>query len=79
MKSFTYLGLEFTPEATLKGKETSFYNITKRISCNLKDTPNGWNYNKFYKVAKEHGCGDFDTFKVNGKNRMPGNYLFYYN
>ncbi len=80
MKSFTYLGLEFTPIRTLKGKAASYDNISRRISGNELNTPYSWNYNEFYELAKKHGAGKVDIFKVNDKDRIPGtNYLFYYN
>lgn len=77
-KTFTYLGLEFTPIKKLIGANGQFENITKRIS-NYGDTPNKWNYNNFYVEAAKAGAGHIDLFEVNGQLRIAAtNYLFHY-
>ncbi|QDX94721.1 hypothetical protein EEL30_22020 [Brevibacillus laterosporus] len=78
MKNFTFEGLQFKPLNTLKGKQGEFFAISKRIS-DKGLTPEDWNYDEFYQVAKENGAGEIDLFEMNGKVVIPAeNYLFEY-
>jgi hypothetical protein len=78
IKSFVYNGLTFKPLKTLKGKASEFFEISKHLN-NIGLTPTGWNYNGFYKIARENNSDNFDLFEVNGKTVIPAtNYLFEY-
>lgn len=78
MNTFTYEGLEFKPLKNLKGKASDFNEISMRIK-DIGITPEGWNYNKFYELAKANNA-EVDLFEVNGRVAIPAqNYLFRYN
>lgn len=70
-RSFRYLDLLFTPweRASVPAKEL--------LNCN--DTPAGWSFIEFYKIADQHYAGNYTTFLVKGKLRVPGtHFLFHY-
>ncbi len=68
--SFVYEGLIFIPIRQLNKNESDFFEVSKRIN-DIKITPKNWDYDKFYKVAKEHGAGHIDLFEVNGITVIP--------
>lgn len=73
---FTYKGLEFEPLGDL-GKNKTFDKIM-RETFSLSFSPPDWNYEEFYRVAKENDC-DVDLFICNGIVVIPvTNYLFGY-
>jgi hypothetical protein len=75
---FVYKGMSFHPIKTLKGKQSDFFFISKRIA-DIKITPSGWNYQEFYAIAEKNGAGNIDLFETNGKVVIPAmNYLFEY-
>lgn len=78
--SFEYLGLHFMPcREFTKGEKKQRLKKDLRLS-NLNGTPDGWNWNEFYKTAeRELGKkGVVDVYLVDGEERVPGtNYLFY--
>lgn len=76
IKSFTYEGLTFKPMKTLRGKDSDFFEISKRIN-NIGITPNNWSYNEFYRVAKENGAGKIDLFEVNGITVIPASRILF--
>lgn len=77
MVKFTYKGLEFEPLGNL-GKNNTFDKIM-RETFTVSFSPPGWNYEEFYKIAKENG-GDVDLFICEGIVVIPAlNYLFGYN
>jgi hypothetical protein len=76
MIKFIYENLEFEALERLKGKESDFWNITKKI-INENLTPPNWNYKEFYKTANKHGAGTFDLFLMNNKIVIPSNYILW--
>ncbi len=82
LKEFKYLNRTYKPLKTLKGKESDFFEICKHQGT-VEFTPQKWNYNKFYEIAKKNGAGKIDIFIINVKGIeyqvIPGtNYLFVY-
>lgn len=74
---FYYEGLLFEPIGNLSGHDADFHAISRRIE-DIGLTPSNWNYDEFYKVAKENNA-DVDLFKVGEYTVIPAsNYLFKY-
>lgn len=81
-KEFKAFGLKFKPLKTLKGKESKFENISKRIN-EIGLTPKNWNYKEFYEIASKFNCLKIDLFEIEIKEVkyviIPAtNYLFQY-
>jgi hypothetical protein len=76
MIKFIYQNLEFEPLERLKGKESDFWNITKKV-INENLTPPNWNYKDFYKTAKKHKADNFDLFKLNNKSVIPATHILW--
>lgn len=71
-RSFRYLDLLFTPweRESVPAKDI--------LNCN--DTPAGWSFIEFYKIADQHYACNYTTFLVKGKLRVPGtHFLYHYN
>lgn len=74
---FEYKGLLFEPIGNLKSNAANFEAISKRIR-DIGLTPSNWNYDEFYKVAKENNAV-VDLYKVGDYTVIPAeNYLFKY-
>lgn len=71
-RSFRYLGLLFTP--------WEMFSVPAADILNCNDTPAGWCYIEFYKIADQHAAGHYTMFLVKGKMRVPGtHFLYHYN
>jgi len=78
MRNFRYLGMLVKPYKTLTGEDSTFASISRRL-INENDTPEGWDYDEFYSIARTHGAGEVDLFIVRGALRCPAsNYFFHY-
>jgi len=77
-KPFQYLGITFTPHRKFTQDEEKLG--LKLPLANHNDTPEGWNWDDFWKSHNAvNGTKDStDIFLVDGKERIPAtNYLFY--
>lgn len=80
-KKFEYKGIVFEGYKNLRGRACSFANISKRIA-NIGVTPAWWNYDEFYKIAKDNDC-EFDLYKIKHNKEIitiipANNFLFKY-
>lgn len=83
MQGFIYNGLRVVPKRKLTREENSLgINLplsslgVSNYDFRPNDTP--WDYDEFYKVAKENGSGDMDVFICKGVEVIPGtNELFH--
>jgi hypothetical protein len=82
-KKFEYKGLTFEPlkDIYVRGsEEEKFQKITRRC-VDYQLTPEGWNYDEFYKIAEQNDAVA-DIYNLIDRNYpvIPStNYLFYYN
>lgn len=78
--TFKYKGLSFVPFKKLKTHEADFHVVSKKLR-DIKITPSGWNWNKFYEAAKKANPDNaqIDLFICNGRTVIPcENTLFGY-
>lgn len=76
MPSFIYKDIIFTPYKNISQKLT-FFDIMQKVSTCFA-TPEGYDYNEFYRVAKENDA-DVDLFVTGDNVVIPAlNTLFYY-
>jgi hypothetical protein len=66
---FNYKGLQFEAYRNLTERESDFEKISKRITIAAL-TPDNYNYNEFYEVAKKNKAY-VDLFKCNGNVILP--------
>lgn len=80
MKSFKYLGKEFTPIRNFIGREGSFRSISKRLnSIGINNYTGDWDWDAFFEAAKKANVKQVDLYKMNGITVCPcGNELFEY-
>lgn len=84
LPAFTYLGETFQPcrqftKKELKGcigRSTGFY--SDNVIHKLNYVTNKYNYNEFYKAAKEVGADQCDIFLWHGKQIIPCSYELFY-
>ena len=77
---FKYKGLTFIPYRQLKPREADFHTVSRQLR-DIKITPPGWNWNKFYLAAKKASPENeqIDLFICNGQTVIPcENILFAY-
>lgn len=86
LPAFTYLGETFQPyrqftKKELKGcigRSTGFHSKNDRAVDKLNFVTNDYNYNEFYKAAKEVGADQCDIFLWHGKQIIPCSYELFY-
>lgn len=87
LPTFTYLGETFQPcrqftkkelKGNCLGRGTGFHNQNERAVDKLNFVTNDYNYNEFYKVAREVGANQCDIFLWHGKQIIPCSYELFY-
>ena len=84
-QAFTYKGKIFQPHQKLAGgfdilSHSLWGNTNSKGAEKLDVYIKGFNHKEFYQVAKQNGADKFDTFMVEGEERLPcGGWLAFYN